>query len=109
MKTKGSTPCPMTGVCVLSSTNLIENLRCVRCFPVLITKERFQACPLAAEIEAPHYDLGRLGTDPAKVFRNYRRFRRWVDETLDPAARARGITSCEICHTRLSELPPPEY
>ena len=82
---------------------------CVRCFPVLTTKGRFHACPFAAEIDAPHYDLGRSDTDPAKVFRNYRRFRRWVDETLDPAAEARGISSCKMCHKRLAELAPPEY
>jgi hypothetical protein len=82
---------------------------CVRCFPVLTTKGRFHACPFAAEIDAPHYDLGHTATEPAKVFRNYRLFRRWVDETLDPAARERGISSCEMCHTRLAELPPPEY
>jgi hypothetical protein len=82
---------------------------CVRCFPVLTTKGRFHACPFAAEIEAPHYDLGGVGTEPAMVFRNYRTFRRWVDEVLDPAARARGVTSCDMCHRHLAELPAPEY
>ncbi|HEY3188817.1 MAG TPA: DUF547 domain-containing protein, partial [Solirubrobacteraceae bacterium] len=82
---------------------------CVRCFPVLTTKGRFHACPFAAEIDAPHYDLGRVGTDPAAVFRNYRTFRRWVDEVLDPAARVRGVTSCEMCHRHLSELAAPAY
>ena len=82
---------------------------CVRCFPVLTTKGRFHACPFAAEIDAPHYDLGGVGTDPALVFRNYRTFRRWVDDVLDPAARARGTTSCAMCHRRLAELPAPEY
>ena len=38
---------------------------CVRCFPVLTSQGRFHACPFAAEIDAPHYDLGRVGTDPA--------------------------------------------
>ncbi len=82
---------------------------CVRCFPVLTTKGRFHACPFAAELEAPHYDLGRVGSNPGAVFRNYRTFRRWVDDVLDPAARDRGITSCEMCHRHLSELPPPVY
>jgi hypothetical protein len=82
---------------------------CVRCFPVLTTKGRFHACPFAAEIDSPHYDLGKVGTDPATVLRNYRTFRRWIDDTLDPAARARGITSCELCHTRLQELPTPGF
>jgi hypothetical protein len=82
---------------------------CVRCFPVLTSKGRFHACPFAAEIDAPHYDLGRAGSDPATVFRNYRTFRGWIDEVLDPAARARGVTSCEMCHRHLEELPVPTY
>ncbi|HUY26895.1 MAG TPA: DUF547 domain-containing protein [Candidatus Binataceae bacterium] len=82
---------------------------CVRCFPVLTTKGRFHACPFAAEIDSPHYDLGGVGSEPAKVLRNYQIFRRWIDDTLDPAASARAISSCELCHTRLSELPVPEY
>ncbi|MEO8601814.1 MAG: DUF547 domain-containing protein [bacterium] len=79
---------------------------CVRCFPVLTSRGRFHACPFAAEIDAPHYDLGRVGSDPAEVFANYRAFRTWIDDTLDPAARARGISSCEMCHKHLAELPP---
>ena len=82
---------------------------CVRCFPVLTTKGRFHACPFAAEIDAPHYDLGGMGTAPSAVFRNYGKFRRWVDDVLDPAARARGVTSCEMCHRHLGELPSPPY
>lgn len=82
---------------------------CVRCFPVLTSRGRFHACPFAAEIDSPHYDLGHVGTPPQVVFRNYRKFRRWVDDVLDPAARARGITSCEMCHRHLEELPVAEY
>jgi len=82
---------------------------CIRCFPVLTTKGRFHACPFAAEVDAPHYDLGHVGIEPAKVSRNYLRFRRWVDETLDPAARRLGVSSCQMCHQHLSELPFPEY
>ena len=82
---------------------------CVRCFPVLTTKGKFHACPFAAEIDSPHYDLGSVGTDPDKVFENYRRFRNWADETLDPTARTRGISSCEMCHKFLNELRVPEY
>ncbi|MBX3025093.1 DUF547 domain-containing protein [bacterium] len=78
---------------------------CVRCFPVLTSAGRFHACPFAAEVDAPHYDLGRVGSDPAAVLDNYRAFRRWIDAVLDPAARARGITSCEMCHRHLDELP----
>jgi len=43
------------------------------------------------------------------VLRNYHTFRRWVDEVLDPAARARGISSCATCHGHLAELPVPAY
>jgi hypothetical protein len=82
---------------------------CVRCFPVLTSRGRFHACPFAAELDAPHYDLGRVGSEPRQVFENYRSFRRWVDDVLDPSARARGISSCEMCHKHLSELPVPEY
>jgi hypothetical protein len=82
---------------------------CVRCFPVLTTKGEFRACPFAAEIDSPHYDLGRIGTEPNRVFENYRRFRKWADDTLDPAAAARGISSCEMCHKNIAELPVPEY
>jgi MoaA/NifB/PqqE/SkfB family radical SAM enzyme len=82
---------------------------CVRCFPVLTSRGRFHACPFAAEIDGPHFDLGRVGTAPETVTANYRIFRRWVDEVLDPAARRRGISSCEMCHTRLGELEAPEY
>ncbi len=78
---------------------------CVRCFPVLTSQGRFHACPFAAEVDAPHYDLGRVGSDPAAVAANYRAFRSWIDATLDPAARARGISSCEMCHKHLDELP----
>jgi MoaA/NifB/PqqE/SkfB family radical SAM enzyme len=81
---------------------------CVRCFPVLTTKGRFHACPFAAEVDAPHYDLGRVGSAPEDVLRSYRSFRRWVDEVLDPTARERGVTSCEMCHRHLAELPPPQ-
>jgi len=82
---------------------------CVRCFPVLTTRGRFHACPFAAEIDSPHYDLGGAGTAPEAVFRRYRTFRRWVDDMLDPAARERGVTSCEMCHRHLAELPVPAY
>ncbi len=82
---------------------------CVRCFPVLTSKGRFHACPFAAEVDAPHYDLGRVGTAPATVLANYQAFRGWIDDVLDPAARARGISSCEMCHKHLAELPLPQF
>jgi len=82
---------------------------CVRCFPVLTSRGRFHACPFAAEIDSPHYDLGRVGTAPAVVFARYRQFRRWIDEQLDPEAQRRGISSCEMCHKHLGDLPVPEF
>ncbi len=81
---------------------------CVRCFPVLTTRGRFHACPFAVEIDAPHLDLGPASSEPGAVYPAYRRFLDWVDEVLDPAARARGISSCEMCHGHLAELPPPQ-
>lgn len=82
---------------------------CVRCFPVLTSAGRFHACPFAAEIDAPHYDLGAVGTEPAVVFENYRRFRTWIDTVLDPTARARGVSSCAMCHRYREELPLPQF
>jgi hypothetical protein len=82
---------------------------CVRCFPVLTSRGQFHACPFAAEIDAPHFRLGRVGTDPQRVFANYRRFLQWVDDVLDPAARARDVSSCEMCHRHLAELTPADF
>lgn len=82
---------------------------CLRCFPVLSTKGRFHACPFAAEIDAPHYDLGRVGDDGTLVLERYKRFLRWVDEVLDPAARERGVSSCEMCHKHLAEIEPASF
>jgi len=82
---------------------------CVRCFPVLTSKGDFHACPFAAEIAAPHFALGRVGTAPETVRGNYRTFLRWVDEVLDPAARARGVSSCAMCHRHLEDLPPAQF
>lgn len=81
---------------------------CVRCFPVLTSRRRFHACPFATEIDSPHYDLGKVGDQPATVFARYRRFREWIDTVLDPEAKHRGISSCEMCHRHLSELPLPQ-
>lgn len=81
---------------------------CVRCFPVLTSRGRFHACPFAAEIDSPHFDLGKAGDDPAAVFSRYRRFLDWVDSDLDPEAERRGISSCEMCHRHLAELPVPD-
>jgi hypothetical protein len=78
---------------------------CVMCFPVLRSTGEFHACPFAIENGGPHYRLGDVDTPPAEVFDNYRRFRGWARTVLDPAARARGLTSCEMCHRHVSDLP----
>jgi uncharacterized protein DUF547 len=78
---------------------------CVMCFPVLRSTGEFHACPFAVESAAPHYRLGDLDTPRAEVFANYRRFRSWARTVLDPAARARKLTSCEMCHRHVRELP----
>ena len=82
---------------------------CVRCFPVLTSRGKFHACPFAAELDAPHYALGAVGSDPRAVLADYRAFRRWVDDVLDPAAEARDISSCEMCHKHIRELPLPQF
>src|SRR5262249_43358369 len=82
---------------------------CVRCFPVLTTAGRLHACPFAPAAAAPPSGRGRVGSTPATVFRNYRAFLGWVDAVLDPAARARGVSSCAMCHRHLAELPPPDF
>jgi hypothetical protein len=82
---------------------------CVRCFPVLTSKGRFHACPFAVEIDAPHFDLGRVGSDPVAVYERYRAFREWIDTVLDPTARERGLSSCEMCHKHLADMPLPRF
>jgi len=78
---------------------------CLLCFPVLRSTGDYHACPFAVENGAPHYRLGDLSTPPAELYLNYRRFRAWAQQTLDPAARARGLTSCEMCQRHVAELP----
>jgi hypothetical protein len=78
---------------------------CLLCFPVLRSTGEYHACPFAIENAAAHYRLGDADTPPAEVFANYRRFRTWAQVVLDPAARARGLTSCEMCQRHVAELP----
>jgi hypothetical protein len=76
---------------------------------VLRSTGEIHACPFAVENPAPHFRLGAVGSAPAVVFESYREFRRWARGVLDPAARERGITSCEMCARRVAELPVPRY
>ncbi len=87
-------------------TNYHGNNGCLLCFPVLRSTGEFHACPFAIENGGPHYRLGDLATDGPTVFENYRRFRTWAQTVLDPAAAARGISSCQMCARHVSELPP---
>jgi hypothetical protein len=78
---------------------------CLLCFPVLRSTGEYHACPFAVESAAGHYKLGDVATPPSEVHANYRRFRAWARGVLDPAARARGLTSCEMCQRHVTELP----
>ena len=77
---------------------------CLLCFPVLRSTGEYHACPFAIENPAPHYRLGDLSTSPAEINANYRRFRTWARHTLDPAARAQNLTSCEMCQRHVTDL-----
>ncbi|MDG2306471.1 MAG: DUF547 domain-containing protein [Candidatus Binatia bacterium] len=81
---------------------------CLLCFPVLRSTGEFRACPFAVENDAPHFRLGERGRDPKAVFSNYRAFRRWAVDVLDPAAEARGVSSCAFCERHVVELPLPD-
>jgi Protein of unknown function, DUF547 len=81
---------------------------CLLCQPVLRSTGEFHACPFAVENPAPHFRLGALGSEPEDVVANYRRFRRWAREVLDPAARARGLSSCALCARDVGSLPRPD-
>ena len=70
---------------------------CVRCFPVLTTRGRFHACPFAAEVDSPHFDLGSVGSRADDVLARYRAFLGWVDEVLDPAAVEKGVCRAARC------------
>ncbi len=52
-------------------------------------------------------DLGAVSPDSRPDLS--RSFLRWVDQELDPAAEARGVSSCEMCHRHLAELPAPAF
>jgi hypothetical protein len=80
---------------------------CLLCFPVLRSTGEFHACPFAVENDAPHFRLGATGTGGAEVLARYRRFRTWARDVLDPAARARGLSSCAMCQQHVAELPLP--
>lgn len=81
---------------------------CLLCFPVLRSTGEYHACPFAIENEAPHYRLGDTTTAPAELNTKYRQFRTWAQTVLDPAAKERGLTSCEMCQRHIRDLPTYE-
>lgn len=80
---------------------------CLLCFPVLRSTGDFHACPFAVENPAPHFRLGEAADDPSVVRGRWGAFRTWAREVLDVEARARGITSCELCEKDVASLPTP--
>lgn len=78
---------------------------CARCRPVVTTRGCLHACPFAVEFESPHYDLGDISTPEATAQANYRKFLRWVDDVLEPAAGEKGLHPCQVCHKHRGELP----
>ena len=70
---------------------------CPRCYPVLTTRGRYRACPFAVETDAVRYRLGDLRTDAEELRSGYARFLTWVDRTVMPAARDRGVHPCTLC------------
>jgi hypothetical protein len=82
---------------------------CPKCFPVLTSEGKFEACPFAVELRKPHFQLGGAGDDASAVNENYRRFRKWVDDVLIPEARNRQIAPCKVCNNHLDGLQTPDY
>jgi hypothetical protein len=82
---------------------------CPKCFPVVTSDGRYEACPFAVELRRPHFRVGGDENDPSLVRENYRRFRRWVDEVLEPEARRRGVAPCVVCTKHLDGVPRPDY
>jgi len=73
---------------------------CARCWPTVRSDGRLHACAFAAEVESPLYDLGHAEDEPARVAKRHADFLRWIEETLEPEARARGEAPCTTCLRR---------
>lgn len=79
---------------------------CPRCRPALRTDGVFHACPFAVESNSPHFILGKAGeTSSEIVLENYQKFLNWIDDTLEPTARALDLHPCQICTHKLADLP----
>lgn len=74
-----------------------ERTDCFRCFPTLTSAGKIHACPFAVEYDRPHFRLGGISASPDAAIASYRRFLRWVDGSLDPAANALGASACAVC------------
>jgi hypothetical protein len=82
---------------------------CPKCFPVLTSEGKFEACPFAVELGKPHFRIGGASNAPGVVNENYRRFRKWVDDVLIPEARSRQVAPCKVCNYYLDGLQTPDY
>lgn len=80
--------------------------RCARCWPTVKGDGRIHACAFAAEVEAPHLDLGRMEDGPGALAERHAAFLRWVEEALEPAAHAAGEAPCVTCLRQGSAAPP---
>lgn len=82
---------------------------CPHCHPVLRSDGVFHGCPFAVEINTPHFLLGRVGDDPARLIRRFWQHIEWQKEHVEPAARRLGISACQVCKHHLASLPIPDY
>lgn len=83
--------------------------RCPHCYPVLTTQGHFHACPFAVENQAPHFQLGRLGDDPAQIAHHFKGFLTWLDQVHEPYASQRELPACTVCWQHLEDLPVPDW
>jgi hypothetical protein len=96
---------PFTG----EATRPKHNSRCPHCYPVLTTEGKFHACPFAIENQAPHFQLGSLDSDAAKISQNFQAFFDWLDTMHEPYAIAHDLPACTVCWKHLDQLPVPAY
>ncbi|MBD2090606.1 radical SAM protein [Microcoleus sp. FACHB-1515] len=80
---------------------------CPHCHPVVRSDGWVHGCPFAVEIAAPHFELGKLGSDPQTILQKYDALVRWQIEVVEAEADRRGILPCQVCNQHLAELPLP--
>lgn len=91
------------------STRPKQSSQCPHCYPVLTTRGRFQACPFAVEIDAPHFQLGTLHSPPEQISRNFKIFLNWLDTVHESYAVKHHLPACTVCHKHLKDLPIPSF